>query len=374
MTSNEFRLVAAGGELLPAGQADADARKVFDFLRTASGISASFHALNHLELVLTDESIRSRWHAQAGKHHADLQREGLKWSTGVWPNATQVPQAFITISNRAGSYATRIGDALANGDTAIAVRLLDEWSGDLGKGADAVAKYRASMELVFGTAMLHIGALTLGPASIFAVMADDAVKIAELTAQIDAAKQRIEARVKEIADRLALNGASLAAFLIVLGHVEAEKPVKEWGKAFAFMMAAGTTPNLQSEAFIRDFDEIVDKMTRIARLGRDLFALVSIGSAIKSIGDASGGLALRPVEALFTAMRARVNAAASALRSEATKQTIAATRAEVAAITAWTQQVSELCQHFQEKAVEAQKPPAFLFAPTRHSSTTEQDQ
>jgi hypothetical protein len=360
MSNNEMRLVAADGELLPAGQAEADARKVFDFLRNASGMSASFHALNGIGLVLDDEAIRSRWHAQAGQHLAELQRQGLKWITDVWPEATRVPQAFVTVSNRAEAFSTRVDRALAEGNAGTAGRLLDEFAGDLGKAAGTVAAYRTTLEQVFGGAVLPIGALTLGPASILAVIGDDAVKIVELVGQIDAARRRIEDRARAIAAELALHAAKLGAFLFVMGYVEGEKPVKEWGKALIVMIAAGTTPDLQKQAFLRDFDEILEKTTQVGRLGRDLAALVSLGSVIKSVGDAAGGVALHPIEGLLTAARDRVRAAAARLRAGGGAETIAATRAAFAAEVVSARRVAELCRHFQEEAVEAQKPPTFV--------------
>jgi hypothetical protein len=360
MSTNGIRLVASDGELLPAGESDADARKVFELLRNASGMSASFHALNGIALVLDDEAVRTRWHAQAAQHLADLQREGLKWITQVWPDATQVPQAFITVSNRAESFSTRVDRALADGHAGAAAGLLDEFAGDFGKAAATVAAYRATLEQVFGGALLPIGALTLGPASILAVIADDGQKIVTLIGQIDAARQRIEDRARAIAAEMALHAAKLGAFLLVMGHVQADKPVKEWGKAFIMMIAAGTTPDLQKQAFLHDFDEILEKMNQVARLGRDVAALVSLGSVIKSVGDAAGGVAVRPVEALLTAGRDRVRAVAARLRAGGGAETIAAARAAFAAEVRHTARVAELCRHFQEEAVEAQKPPSMI--------------
>ena len=353
-----MRLVAANGELLPDGQAEADARKVFDFLRNASGMSASFHALNGVALVLTDDAIRSRWHAQAGEHLTDLQREGLKWITDVWPDATVVPQAFINVSNRADAYATRINHALDDGSAGTAASLLDELGGDFAKGASTVTKYRGGLETVFWRVLQPIGALTLGPASIIAVMAEDAKKVADLIAQIDAARKRIEERAKKIADEMALHAVKVAAFLVAIDQLKDDKPVKEWAKAFLLMMAAGTTPSLHKEEFLRDYEEILDKSNQIQRVGRDLFALVSLGSVIKSVSDAAGGVSLKPAEALLTGASERVRAISARLRSG--PEAIAGARAAVAAEVDHARRVAQLCQHFQEEAVAAQKPPTFV--------------
>jgi hypothetical protein len=361
MSNNEMRLVAADGELLPAGQADADARKIFDLLRNASGMSASFHALNGIVLVLDEPAIRSRWHSQAEQQLADLQRAGLKWITDVWPDATSVPQAFINVSNRADAFASQVHRALDASNAAGAAHLLDELAGDLGKAAGTITTYRTGrLEPAFGGVMLPIAALTLGPASILAVMADDAVKIAELTQQIDAARQRIEDRARAIAAKMALHAAKLAAALIVIGETKDDKLVKEWGKAFIVMIAAGTTPDLEKDAFLRDFDEILEKMNQINRVGRDLAALVSLGSVIKSVGDTAGGVGLQPIEALLTAGRDRVRAAAARLRADGGAATIAATRQAFDAEVEYARRVAELCLHFQQEAVEAQKPPTFV--------------
>ena len=356
-----MRLVAADGELLPAGQSDADARKIFEFLRNASGMSASFHALHSVVLVLNDDAIRSRWYSQAANHLADLQKAGLKWITDVWPGATAVPQAFINVSNRADAFAKHVNRALADGNTGTAANLLDEFAGDLRKGAAAVAAYRgAVLEPAFGGAVIPIGALTLGPASILAVIADDAKKILDLMDQIDAARRRIEARAKEISDAMALHVATLAAGLYCIDKSEGEKPVKEWGKAFIVMIAAGTTPSLQKEAFLRDIEEILEKLNQISRLGRDVVALVSLGSVIKSVGDAAGGIGLRPIETLLTGAGERVQAAAVRLRSGGGAEAIAATRAAFGAEVEYVRRLAELCGHFQDEAVEAQKPPALV--------------
>lgn len=354
-----MRLIAANGELLPTGQADVDARKVLDVLRTASTISGSFHAVNSIGLVLDDEAIRSRWHAQAAQHLADLQAAGLEWITGVWPDATKVPQAFVHVATRADAFAPYVDGALEKGDTPTAARLLGELAGDFGKAAQAVAGYRAVLELHFGGALIPIGALTIGPASILKVLADDAVKIEQLMADINAARSRIEERARDLAAAFGAHLATLEVGLFALGHAQADKPVKEWGKAFIVMIAAGTTPNLQKEAFLQDINEIVAKGIQIGRLGRDVFALVNLGSAIKSIGDAAGGLALRPVEALLTAARDRVRAAAARLHA-ATAETIATTRTEIRAEIEYTHRLAELCRHLQEQVVAAQAPPTLV--------------
>lgn len=353
-----MRLVAVNGDLLPEGQAEADARKVFDFLRNASGMSASFHALNGVSLVLTDEAIRSRWHGQAAGHLTDLQREGVQWITGVWPDATIVPQAFINVSNRTDVYATRIVHALDDGNAATAASLLDELGGDFARSAGTVAKYRGGLETVFWRALQPIGALTLGPASIVAVMAEDGKKIAELVAQIDAARKRIEERARKIADEMALHAVKVAAFLVAIDQLKDDKPVKEWAKAFLLMLAAGTTPSLHKEAFLRDYEEILAKINQVQRVGRDLFALVSLGSVLKSVSDAAGGVDLKPVEALFNGTAERIRAISARLRSGA--ETIAGTRAAFAAEAEQARRVAQLCQHFQEETVEAQKPPTFV--------------
>jgi hypothetical protein len=353
-----MRLVAANGELLPEGQSDADARKVFDFLRNASGMSASFHALNGVALVLTDDAIRSRWHGQAAGHLTDLQREGVKWITDIWPDATIVPQAFINVSNRTDAYTTRIIHALDDGSASTAANLLDELGGDFAKGAGTVTKYRGGLETVFWRALQPIGALTLGPASIIAVMAEDAKKVAGLIVQIDAARRRIEERAQKIADEMALHAVKVAAFLVVIDQLKDEKPVKEWAKAFLLMMAAGTTPSLHKEEFLRDYEEILDKTNQIQRVGRDLLALVSLGSVLKSVSDAAGGVSLKPVEALFTGAADRIRAISTRLRSGA--ETISAARAAFAAEADHARRVAQFCQHFQEEAVEAQKPPTFV--------------
>jgi len=353
-----MRLVAANGELLPDGQSDVDARKVFDFLRNASGMSASFHALNGVSLVLTDDAIRSRWHAQAAEHLTDLQREGVKWITDVWPDATIVPQAFINVSNRADAYAPRIMRALNDGTTNTAASLLDELSGDFAKGASTVAKYRGGLEAVFWHALQPIGALTLGPASIIAVMAEDAKKVADLVVQIDAARKRIEERAKKLADEIGLHAVKVAAFLVAIDQLKDDKPVREWAKAFLLMIAAGTTPDLHKEEFLRDYEEILDKINQVQRVGRDLFALVSLGSVIKSVSDGAGGVSLKPAEALLTGASARVHAISARLRSE--PEGMGAAREAFAAEVDHAHRVAQLCQHFQEEAVAAQKPPTFV--------------
>jgi len=353
-----MRLVAANGELLPDGQSEVDARKVFDFLRNASGMSASFHALNGVTLVLTDDAIRSRWHTQAAGHLTDLQREGVKWITDVWPDATIVPQAFINVSNRADAYATRITRTLDDGSAGTAASMLDELSGDFAKGAVTVAKYRGTLEAVFWRALQPIGALTLGPASILAVMAEDAKKVADLIGEIDAARKRIEERAKKLADEIGLHAVRVAAFLVAMDQLKDDKPVKEWAKAFLLMIAAGTTPDLHKDEFLRDYEEILDKTNQIQRVGRDLFALVSLGSVIGSVSDASGGISLKPVEALFTKAADRIRAISARLRTGAAA--IAEAKASFTAEVDHARRMAKLCQHFQEETVAAQKPPTFL--------------
>jgi hypothetical protein len=352
-----MRLVAENGELLPEGQSDADARKVFDFLRNASGMSASFHALNGVALVLTDDAIRSRWHGQAAGHLTDLQREGVKWITDVWPDATIVPQAFINVSNRTDAYAPRIVQALGDGNASIAASLLDDLAADVVKGAVTVAKYRGVLETVFGRALQPIAALTLGPASIIAVMAADAAKVAESIGRIDAARNRIEDRVRKIADEMALHAAKVAAFLVAIDQLKDDKPVKEWGKAFLIMMAAGTMPSLHRDEFLRDYEEILDNTNQIQRIGRDLVALVSLGSVLKSVSETAGGVSLKPAEALFTGASDRIRAISSRLRSGGETN---AARAAFDAEADHARRVAQLCQHFQQEAVEAQKPPTFV--------------
>src|SRR5262249_33158432 len=157
--------------------------------------------------------------------------------------------------------------------------------------------------------------------------------------------------------------AKLAAALYGIGKTEADKPVKEWGNAFIVMIAAGTTPDLQTKAFLHDFNEILEKTTQIARLGRDIVALVGIGSVIKSVSDAAGGVGLHSVEALLTAGGERVRAVATRLRAGGGSEAIAAARAAFAAEVEYAGRVAELCRHFQEEAVEAQKPPTFVLVP-----------
>ncbi|HEV7768346.1 MAG TPA: hypothetical protein VGQ76_25325 [Thermoanaerobaculia bacterium] len=321
-------------------------------------MSASFHVLNGIALILTDDAIRSRWHEQAAGHLTDLQREGVKWITDVWPNATIVPQAFINVSNRTDAYATRILHALDDGSASTAASLLDELGGDFAKGASTVAKYRGGLETVFWGALQPIGALTLGPASIIAVMAEDAKKVADLIAQIDAARKRIEDRAKKIADEMSLLAVKVAAFLVVIDQLKDGKPVKEWAKAFLLMMAAGTTPSLHKEEFLRDYEEILDKTNQIQRVGRDLFALINLGGVLKSVSEAAGGVSLKPVEALFTGASDRIRAISTRLRGGA--ETIAGARAAFAAEADHARRVAQFCQHFQEEAVEAQKPPTFI--------------
>jgi hypothetical protein len=90
--------------------------------------------------------------------------------TDVWPEATAAPQAFVTVSNRAEAFSTHINQSLAEGNAGTAARLLDEFAGDLANAAGGVTAYRTKLvEPVFGGAMLPSAALTLGPASIFAV-------------------------------------------------------------------------------------------------------------------------------------------------------------------------------------------------------------
>jgi hypothetical protein len=321
-------------------------------------MSASFHALNGIALVLTDDAIRSRWHGQAAEHLTDLQSAGLKWITDVWPDATIVPQAFINVANRTDAYAPRIIHALDDGSASTAANLLEELGGDFAKGAATVTKYRGGLETVFWRALQPIGALTLGPASIIAVMAEDAKKVAELITGIDAARKRIEERAKKIADEMGLHAVKIAAFLVAIDQLKDEKPVREWGKAFLLMIAAGTTPSLHKEEFLRDYEEILDKTNQILRVGRDLFALVSLGSVLKSVSDAAGGVNLKPAEALFTGTADRIRAIATRLRSGV--ETIAAARAAFAAEADHARRVAQLCQHFQEEAVAAQKPPTFV--------------
>src|SRR5262249_46360965 len=156
---------------------------------------------------------------------------------------------------------------------------------------------------------------------------DDAKKIAQLIAEIDAARRRIEDRAREIAGQIALHAAKLAAALYGIGKTEADKPVKEWGNAFIVMIAAGTTPDLQTKPFLQEFNEILEKTTQIARLGRDIVALGGIGSVIKSVSDAAGGVGLHSVEALLTAGGERVRAVATRLRAGGGSEAIAAARA-----------------------------------------------
>jgi len=357
MKTNELRLVASDGEVLESAS-DLDARAIFNFLRTASAASASFHAIANVHLVLRNESIRSRWHARANDDLVALQKAGMTWITEVWPAATAVPQAFINVSNRVAASARAIESLLAGGKAAEAARVIHMLAEDAGRQGSELASYREALEKAFLAADTPIAALTGGSASIGAVIADDGAKIEELLRQIEELRARIQARADEIARKIALHKAKLEAFLGVFQYVYgAEKVVKEWGKSFLIMLATGTTPGLESEAFIQDVTDIMEKTAQIDELGRDVVALQNLAATLASLHEAKPLLDLRPIEAMLHATRDRLRATAATLGAGATADTIAAARKSIAAEVERARLLAVHCEHFQSAAVSAQKAP-----------------
>jgi hypothetical protein len=201
-----------------------------------------------------------------------------------------------------------------------------------------------------------------GSASISKVIADDGAKIAELLKQIDDLKARIKARADEIARRIALHNAKLEAGLMAFKFLHGvETVVKEWGKSFITVIATGTTPGLETEAFIHDITEIMEKSAQVDELGRDVVALTNLGATLASLHEMKPQLDVRPFEAMLQASRERLRAIAATLRASATADTIAAARKNIAAEAERARLLAVHCEHFQSAAVEAQKPPTVVW-------------
>jgi hypothetical protein len=359
---NELRLVAADGALLPAGEPDVEARAILGLLTNAAAMSATFHALNTIHLVLIDAAIQSRWHDKAAANLVALQQEGLRWSTDVWPATAAVPQAFVNAGNRTATYAPRIDAALAGGHVAQAVKLLDSFSSDLTGIRREVTAYRDQAGGTILRLLLPLGALTVGEASVLAVIAAEAVQTVKLIGDIDAIRQRIEDRARRIAADTALHLAKLDAVLFAVKHTDLSKPVMEWAKLFVVMVFVGTLPDLEREAFVSDIGEIYDKGSQLRQLGVDIFALANLGGVLLTLAGRVAGHDVKPVLALLDAQKQRADALAALLR---TKPDAAAARRTFAAEAKRAHLLSEHCQRFQHAAVEAPREPSLLwFSPT----------
>ena len=361
MTMNELRLVASDGEVLQSAP-DLDARAIFDFLRTASAASASFHAVSHIHLVLHSEAIRSRWHAKANADLVALQKAGLTWITDVWPAATVVPQVFVNVSNRTTASAGSIESLLAAGNAGDAARVIHALAEDAGRQSRELASYREALEKAYLAAETPIAALLTGSASIRAVIADDGAKIEELLAQIAELRERIQARAEEVARRIALHKAKLEAFLGAFQYVYgAERVVKDWGKSFITMLATGMPPGLDVEAFLQDITEIMEKSAQIDELGRDVVALTNLGGTLAAIHEMKPRLDVRPFEAMLQATQERLRAIAATLRATPAADAVAAARKSIAVEAERARLLAVHCEHFQSAAVEARKPPAVVW-------------
>jgi hypothetical protein len=360
--SNELRLVAADGELLPAGEPDVEARSILDLLANSAAMSATFHALNHIHLVLVDAAIQSRWHNKASANLGTLQKHGLRWITDVWPAAAAVPQAFVNAGDRTEAYAPRVDAALAAGDFAQAAKLLDGLSGDLTDIKREVTAYRDQAAGVALQLLLPLGALTVGEASVGAVIAAEAAQMVQLLADIAAIQKRMEERAERIAADTALHLAKLDAVLFAIKHADLSKPVMEWSKAFVAMIFIGTLPDLEREAFVSDIGEIYDKGSQLRQLSVDIFALANLGGVLLALAGRVAGHDVKPILALLDAQKQRAGALAAQLRSKPDAENA---RRVFAGEVSRARLLSEHCQRFQYAAVEAPREPSMLwFSPT----------
>lgn len=368
--SNELRLVAADGELLPAGEPDVEARTILDLLATASGISATFHALNNIHLILVDAAIQSRFHDKAAANLNALQKQGLEWITRVWPGAAAVPQAFVNAGNRTETYAPRIDAALAAGDAGQAAHLLDGFSGDLANIRKDLVGYRDLSGLVGVGLLLPVGALTLGEASVPAVIAAEAAQTVQLIEDIKTIQKRIEDRARKIAGDTALHLAKLDAVLFAIKHTEMPKPVMEWAKSMVVMIFIGTLPDLEREAFENDIGEMYTKGSQIRQLSVDIFALVNLGGVLLSLAGRLGGHDVQKVLTLFDAQKQRADALAAQLRAKPDPQSV---RRAFAAEAQRASLLSEHCKRFQHAALEAPREPSMLWFAPKESPTDERE-
>src|SRR4051812_26731758 len=171
----------------------------------------------------------------------------------------------------------------------------------------------------------------------------------------------MQARAEEIARKLELHKAKLEAFFVVFQHVQGEKIVKEWGKSFIVMIAAGTVPDFEAEAFLQDITDIMTKTAQINELGRDVLALSNLAGTLASLQGMQPLLDVRPFEGMLQATRERLRATAAALRQPSTAATIAAAKENIAVEAERARLLAALCEHFQQAAVEAQKAPAVVW-------------
>ncbi|HEX3107766.1 MAG TPA: hypothetical protein VHU41_01645 [Thermoanaerobaculia bacterium] len=360
--NNELRLVAADGQLLPAGEPDVEARTILGLLANAAAMSATFHVLNTFHLELIDSAIQTRWHDMAAGNLEKLQKQGLRWISEAWPGAAAVPQAFVNAGNQAAVYAPTVDAALAAGDVALAARLLDGFSADLTNVKREVTAYRDQSGGILLGLLPSLGALTVGEASVTTVMAIEAAQTLQLLADIAAIVKRMEDRARKIAADTALHLANLDAMLFAIKHSDFTKPIMEWAKAYVTMVFIGTLPDLQREAFVSDVGEIYVKGSQVRQLSVDIFALANIGGVLLSLAGRAAGHNLTPVVGLLDAQKQRADALAAQLR---TKPDVESARKAFAGEAARAVLLSEHCQRFQNAIVEAPREPKLLmFTPT----------
>lgn len=356
--NNELRLVAADGELLPAGEPDVEARAILGLLKLSAEISATFHALQTIHLVLVDRAIQSRWHDKAAANLTTLQTQGMQWITDVWPAATAVPQAFVNAGVAATTYAPRVDGALVANDVALAIKLLDSLSAELITIRGQITGYRDQAGKVALGLLLPLGALTAGESSIGAVMAVEATQTLKLIDEIAAAAKRIEERAKKIAADTALHLAKLDASITAIKNADISKPVMEWAKSFVVMIFVGTMPDLEREAFVKDIGEIAEKGSQVRQLGVDLFALANLSGVLMSLAGKMTFHDVGPSLAILDAQKKRVDTLTTQLR---TKPDVAAARRTLAAEAEHARLLTDHCLRFQHAAVEAPREPALLW-------------